>query len=64
VPNVELRGTRICESDRGEPDTEKSRRPQAAVNIRPTYLFTHVLILLHLRFVVKEVKDKKNSNLG
>ena len=44
VLNIELRGMRICESDRGEPDTEKSRKPQAAVNLRRTYLFTHVLI--------------------
>ena len=42
VSIVESRGVKIWKSDRGDPDTDKGREPQAdtAVNIRCIYLPT------------------------
>ena len=42
MAGVELRGAGICKGDRGEPDTDKSRKPQAnaAVNLCCIYLPT------------------------
>lgn len=59
MPGVESRGRGV---QGREPDTDKSRKPQAKAAVA-LYLFTHVLIALHLRFVVPVRKTLMSADV-